>query len=186
MRKEIRFITSNDIGMYVRYDEIDGEEFLSIECKINYDKYLLFTMNTCCEFNYDCDLFISSDSHITAADINNMKCGEAKVISLKEEYKGENEEEIEEMRLVMLDLILKYLDLDEDFVLDLWIGEGIESVYRVVQANKWRLCIELAPNYSFSGSGTQTEYCDSCADLKELINSIIYCDGTTIRKLKSE
>ena len=28
MRKEIRFITSNDIGMYVRYDEIDGEEFL--------------------------------------------------------------------------------------------------------------------------------------------------------------
>ena len=181
MRREIRFITSNDIGMYIRYDEIDGEEFLSIECDINYEKCLLLTMNTCYEFDYNCDLFTSPDTHIAVADINNMKCGEAKVISLKEEYKGENEEEIEEMRLVMLDLILKYLDIDEDFVLDLWIGEGIESVYRMVQANRWRLCIELAPNYSFSGSGTQIQYCDSCTELKELISSIIYCDGEIIR-----
>lgn len=39
----------------------------------------------------------------------------------------------------------------------------------------------INPNYSFESTGTQVQYCDE-ADIKEIINEIIYCDEEHIER----
>lgn len=175
MKTEMKTISRNGVNMNVRFDDIEGEGFLSIESKVD-DKYLLFTANAYCGIDPDCDLFISSKSQIET-DMDNIECHEMKIISIKEEYKGTYEKEIEEMRLTMLDLMLEYFNLDEEWIFDMWNSEGIYSVDKDIQANKWVYCIELEPNYSFSGSGTDKQYFNSYSELKQLLQSIVHCDS---------